>query len=205
MFVHLNFELHGSQSEERFYLGNVGIHLLSVPFVGSFGFVGLFCMLHMVLNSLLRLKPFRAQESLKVPLTILFKVPSFLLATCICALGFGLMTLVMHATPLAMHAYHFSYTQSQSILSAHFVAICAPSLLLAFLKQVLSPLRLVVLGLCYYVWASAIALYSVGFNPIKSDLLNIRAFFVKHSKPISKGNFNGTIYFSNFIAFAPVC
>ncbi len=145
------------------YLGNVGVSLFSVPFVGSFGFVGLLCMLHMALSFLLRLRPFSVKESPKVPLKTLLKEPHFLLATCACGLGSGLMTLVMHATPLAMHAYHFSYTQSQGVLAAHFVAMYAPSLFLAFLSKSLSPIRLVVLGLCCYAWASVIALCSVSF------------------------------------------
>uniref|UniRef100_UPI000EADE553 MFS transporter n=1 Tax=Helicobacter vulpis TaxID=2316076 RepID=UPI000EADE553 len=142
------------------HLGNVGVSLFSVPFVGSFGFVGLLCMLHMALSFLLRLRPFSVKESPKVPLKTLLKEPHFLLATCACGLGFGLMTLVMHATPLAMHAYHFSYTRSQGVLAAHFVAMYAPSLFLAFLSKSLSPLRLVVLGMLCYVGASVIALYS---------------------------------------------
>ncbi|WP_235852155.1 MFS transporter [Helicobacter mehlei] len=129
------------------HLGNVGVSLFSVPFVGSFGFVGLLCMLHMALSFLLRLRPFSVKESPKVPLKTLLKEPHFLLATCACGLGFGLMTLVMHATPLAMHAHGLSYVQSKSVLAA--------------LSKSLSPIRLVVLGLCCYVWASVIALCSV--------------------------------------------
>ncbi|WP_104732806.1 MFS transporter [Helicobacter salomonis] len=142
------------------HLGNVGIHLFSVPFVGSFGFVGLLCALNMAFSFFLKLKPFSAKESPKVPMKTLLKEPHFLLATCACALGFGLMTLVMNATPLAMRASHFSHTQTKSVLVAHFIAMYAPSLFLAFVSKSLSPTYLIVLGILCYVGASVIALCS---------------------------------------------
>ncbi|WP_120946062.1 MFS transporter [Helicobacter labacensis] len=145
------------------HLGNVGIHLFSVPFVGSFVFVGLLCALNLLLTLFLKLKPFSAKASSKVSFKTLCKEPHFLLATCACALGFGLMTLVMNATALAMHAHHFSYTQSQSVLVAHFVAMYAPSLFLALLVKNTSPMRLVMWGMLCYVGASVIALYSASF------------------------------------------
>ncbi|WP_233710523.1 MFS transporter [Helicobacter salomonis] len=117
------------------HLGNVGIHLFSVPFVGSFGFVGLLCVLNALSTLFLKFEPFHAKTNPKISLKTLLKEPHFLLATCACGLGFGLMTLVMHATPLAMHAYHFSYTQTKSVLVAHFIAMYAPSLFLAFVSK----------------------------------------------------------------------
>ncbi|WP_286348613.1 hypothetical protein [Helicobacter felistomachi] len=60
------------------------------------------------------------------------------------------MTLVMNATPLAMHAHGFSLVLSKSVLAAHFAAMVAPSLFLAFSKR-LSPMHLVVSGMLCYV------------------------------------------------------
>ncbi|WP_104753230.1 MFS transporter [Helicobacter salomonis] len=142
------------------HLGNVGIHLFSVPFVGSFVFAGLLCALNMAFSFFLKLKPFSAKASPKVPMKTLLKEPHFLLATCACALGFGLMTLVMNATPLVMRASHFSHTQTKSVLVAHFIAMYAPSLFLAFVSKSLSPTYLIVLGILCYVGASVIALCS---------------------------------------------
>ncbi|GMB96839.1 hypothetical protein NHP22001_14280 [Helicobacter sp. NHP22-001] len=132
------------------HLGNMGVHLFSVPFVGSFAFVGLLCALNMAFSSLLKLKPFSPKESSKVPLKTLLKEPHFLLATCACDLSFGLMTLVMSATPLAMHAHSFSLALSKSVLVMRFVEMVAPSLFLVFSKR-LSPMHLVALGMLCYV------------------------------------------------------
>jgi MFS family permease len=72
--------------------------------------------------------------------------PVFLVATSCAALGYGVMTLLMTATPLAMGFCGYPYGAAAGVISAHVVAMFAPSFFTGALIQRFGVLNLIVAG-----------------------------------------------------------
>ena len=53
--------------------------------------------------------------------------PGFIVAVTVATLGYGIMTLVMTATPLAMHAHAYSFANTAFVIEWHVLGMFAPS------------------------------------------------------------------------------
>ncbi|WP_104761118.1 MFS transporter [Helicobacter cetorum] len=142
-------------------LAHFGLHLMPTPFVGSFIFVLILCALNFLCTMFLELTPLPPKPKIKATLLECLKEPHFLRATLSCAVGFSLMTLMMNALPLSMA--HYEPQEIKNVLMWHFIAMYAPSLLLAFLVKKLNPFRLIVIGMIFYGIAGIVALMSQDF------------------------------------------
>lgn len=113
------------------------------------------------------------------PLREIIRQPLFRVAVLGATTGFGLMTLIMTATPLSMHVNdHFSLEQTASVIRAHVLGMYLPSLVTGFLIEKLGVSRLMFAGalgllaavvvglhghsLLHYWWA--LVLLGVGWN-----------------------------------------
>ena len=109
---------------------------------------------------------------------ILFQ-PVFIVAVLGATAGFGLMTLVMTATPLSMHVNDgYSLDQTANVIQAHVLAMYVPSLVAGFLIERVGVARLMFVGaigllatsivglqghtVLHYWWA--LVLLGVGWN-----------------------------------------
>ena len=73
--------------------------------------------------------------------------PVFVVAVLGATTGFGLMTLIMTATPLSMHVNdQFSLEQTASVIRAHVLGMYVPSLVTGFLIEKLGVLKLMFAG-----------------------------------------------------------
>tara|TARA_R110000782_G_scaffold24387_7_gene63559 strand:+ start:707 stop:1900 length:1194 start_codon:yes stop_codon:yes gene_type:complete len=77
----------------------------------------------------------------------ILRQPVFIVAVLGATTGFGLMTLIMTATPLSMHVNdHFSLEETASVIRAHVLGMYTPSLVTGFLIEKLGVLRLMFAG-----------------------------------------------------------
>ncbi len=77
--------------------------------------------------------------------------PQFITGTLSCALGFSVMTLVMNATPLAMHHDLYNIQESAFVLQWHFLAMYAPALFLPLLISRLSTVYIIRWGAIFFL------------------------------------------------------
>ncbi len=101
-----------------------------------------------------RLSP---QPARKLPDIV--RQPVFLVAVLGGTAGYGLMSLVMTATPLSMHV-HDGYTIEQTaiVIRAHVLGMYLPSLVSGFLIERLGVVRMMLLGICSLLATSVIGL-----------------------------------------------
>mgnify|MGYP001819058877 CR=1 FL=1 len=85
--------------------------------------------------------------------------PLFIVAVLGGTVGYGLMTLVMTATPLSMHINDgYSLEQTAAVIRAHVLGMYVPSLAAGFLIEKLGVTRLMFVGACGLLATSVIGL-----------------------------------------------
>jgi MFS family permease len=85
--------------------------------------------------------------------------PVFLVAVLGGTAGYGLMSLIMTATPLSMHVNdNFSLDQTTSVIRAHVLGMYTPSLVSGFLIKWLGVVRMMLLGACSLLATSVVGM-----------------------------------------------
>ena len=104
-------------------------HLAATEFLASYASLMLFCLLTAVVLSWLRMPDLKVDENAAAarPLLSIAMQPVFVVATLTSALGYGIMNLLMTATPLAMGVCGHPYNDAANVISAHVIAMFAPS------------------------------------------------------------------------------
>ncbi len=93
------------------------------------------------------------------PLREIVCQPVFIVAVLGATTGFGLMTLIMTATPLSMHVNdHYSLEETSSVIRAHVLGMYLPSLVTGFLIERLGVTRLMFAGAMGLLAASIVGL-----------------------------------------------
>ena len=103
--------------------------LAQPTYVASYASLFVFCLAAMAVVSFLSIpdpKEEKAGEKAR-PLAQIIRQPMFVVAASVAALGYATMNLLMTATPLAMSFCGHSYSSAASVISAHVVAMFAPS------------------------------------------------------------------------------
>lgn len=98
-------------------------------YIASYASLFVFCLIAMAIISLLAI-PEPREEAAKEParpIGAIMRQPVFIVAASVSALGFAVMNLLMTATPLAMGFCGHPYGSAASVISAHVVAMFAPS------------------------------------------------------------------------------
>lgn len=87
------------------------------------------------------------------PLGQIARQPVFLMAVAASAVSYGVMTLIMTATPVNMHLLHgFSLDETAWVIESHVIAMFLPSLFTGFLIFRLGVLRMMLIGLiCLFI------------------------------------------------------
>ena len=80
------------------------------------------------------------------PLSEIMRQPTYLVALTASMFGYGVMTLVMAATPLAMHACGFGFNHSATVIQGHSIAMFLPSFFTGSLIARFGVLRIIVIG-----------------------------------------------------------
>ena len=119
-----------------------------------------FCVVTMVILSALRFPAAKAEESHGParPLAEIMAQPVFIVAVGVAALGYGVMNLLMTSTPLAMGFCGHPYAAAASVISAHVIAMFAPSFFTGSLIQRFGVLKVMAAGMAAMAACVAIAL-----------------------------------------------
>jgi hypothetical protein len=156
-----------------------GREVLPVPFLGSFLLMSAFALLALGVQSRVRVpRPVVAAASGGRPLAAIAAQPVFAVAALSAALGYGVMNLLMTATPLAMSFCNHPYSAAAFVIEWHVVGMYAPGFFTGSLIQRYGVLRVIVAGTALvaaaigvavtgnaigYFWA-ALVLLGMGWN-----------------------------------------
>ena len=94
----------------------------------------------------------------------LLKNPGFWVAAGSAAIGYGVMSFIMTATPMSMNQMQgFSLIDTKWVIQSHILAMFLPSLISGQLIQKLGHSRMIVMGLCAYALTVALGIWNVSY------------------------------------------
>jgi len=105
------------------------------------------------------------------PLSEIVRQPVFLVAVFGAMIGYGSMTFVMTATPLAMEVCGFGFHESATVIQWHAVGMFAPSFFTGSLIQRFGVIRIMLIGVVAYVLCAIINLSGIEFLQFFSALV----------------------------------
>ncbi|MEO6623651.1 MAG: MFS transporter [Burkholderiaceae bacterium] len=138
--------------------------LLSVPFAGAYLALALVAMLAMLLVSLMKFPP--------VPPAVvgapsgrsfgeIMRQPVFVVSTLAAALGYGVMNLLMAATPLAMQVCNLPFEDAALVLQWHVIGMFAPGFFTGHLIKRFGTVQIMAVGVALNALCIAIALSGI--------------------------------------------
>ncbi|MFT5446026.1 MAG: MFS family permease [Gammaproteobacteria bacterium] len=138
-----------------------------LPYVYAGCYIAMACLCLVVLIALqgVRIPRLSAQQraSSGRPLWAIAKQPVFIVAVLAGALSYGSMVLVMTATPLAMGASGFVFTDSATVIQWHVLAMYAPSFFTGSLIQRFGVLTIILCGTVLMLTALVVGLSGIAF------------------------------------------
>lgn len=163
------------------FLASFGSTLFSVPYVGSFLFMGILASLGLLLLTRLHIPTHTSEISVHVlsrPWKKIVFQPAYLVALFSGASGFGIMVLGLTATPIAMKQYGFDLSQIALVIQLHILGRFVPSfftgklidrfgvinIMLAGILLLVAYIALVLSGVTWGFFAAALILMGIGWN-----------------------------------------
>jgi predicted MFS family arabinose efflux permease len=130
------------------------------PFLGSFLMLALFALVALVVQSRVHVPPpSLAERSGKGrPLKEIVRQPAFIVAVLAGALGYGLMNMLMTATPIAMNFCGHPFSAMALVIEWHVVAMYAPGFLTGSLIRRYGTLQIILTGVALTAISTFIAL-----------------------------------------------
>lgn len=109
--------------------GKLTRDLISPPFVASYVMLALFAVISLLLASRLDIPPLPAAVARMPgrPLREIAAQPAFIVAVLAAACGYGVMNLLMTATPLAMDICRLPFSDTAFVLEWHVIGMFVPS------------------------------------------------------------------------------
>ncbi len=138
--------------------------LFEVPFLGAYIALAVVAMLAMVCMAFIRFPAVPAKkpgDSAGRPLSEIMRQPVFIVAAAAAALSYGVMNLLMAATPLAMQVCGFSFDDAALVLEWHVIGMFAPGFFTGHLIKKFGALRIMGLGAVINLVCIAVALSGV--------------------------------------------
>jgi MFS family permease len=137
--------------------------MTAVPFAGAYFALALVALLGMALLAFIDFPPPPAKTSAGGgrPLSQIARQPAFIVAAAAGALGYGVMNLLMAATPLAMQTCGLPFSDAALVLQWHVIGMFAPGFFTGHLIKRLGSLNVMGLGLLLNVVCVLVALSGV--------------------------------------------
>jgi len=134
--------------------------LLATPFQGSLVMLALFALVALAVQSRVHVPPPSLDERTGKgrPLRAIVRQPTFVVAVLAGALGYGLMNLLMTATPIAMDFCGHPFSAAAWVIEWHVVAMYAPGFVTGSLIRRLGKLPIILAGVGLTVIAVVVAL-----------------------------------------------
>ena len=137
--------------------------LFPVPFLGAYASLIVFCLITMALLAFIRIpSPTAAERHEPVrPLSRIMAQPAFIVAVTGSALGYGVMNLLMTATPLAMGLCGHPYSSAATVIQWHVIGMFAPAFFTGSLIRRFGVLKIMLAGVVFEALCVGIALSGV--------------------------------------------
>lgn len=97
------------------------------------------------------------------PLLVIARDPRFIVAVLSSMMGYGVMTGMMAATPIAMQDCGFGFSQSATVIQAHTVSMFAPALFTGWLIQRFGVLTIIGTGALIQLGCALVAMGGIDF------------------------------------------
>lgn len=138
-------------------------NLFATPFLGSFVALAAVAAIALALQSRVEVPPpVRAQAGGRGrTLGTIMRQPAFIVAVLAAALGYGLMNLLMTATPIAMDLCGHPFSAAAITIEWHVVGMFAPGFVTGTLIRRYGVLRIIIAGAALMAIAVAVALNGV--------------------------------------------
>lgn len=138
--------------------------LTEAPFAGAYLSLAAVALVSMAVMAFMRFPPVAAPQpgaSKGRPLSVIMRQPVFIVATAGAALGYGVMNLLMAATPLAMQVCGFPFDDAALVLEWHVIGMFAPGFFTGHLIKRFGALTIMGVGVVLNLACIAIALSGV--------------------------------------------
>ena len=137
--------------------------MFAVPFLGAYASLIVFCLITMALLAFIRIpQPGAAERNEPVrPLAQIAAQPAFIVAVTGSALGYGVMSLLMTATPLAMGLCGHAYSSAALVIEWHVIGMFAPAFFTGSLIRRFGVLKVMFAGTLLEALCLAVALSGV--------------------------------------------
>ena len=141
-------------------LSRWGRDMFATPFLGSFVLLAAVALVALVVQSLVhvpRPAPLKPGEGGR-PLRVIMRQPVFIVAALSAGLGYGLMNLLMTATPLAMSFCSLPFAQAAFVIEWHVVGMYAPGFVTGGLIRRFGILNIILAGVLIMAGGAVVAL-----------------------------------------------
>jgi MFS family permease len=141
--------------------------VLGVPFAGAYLALAVVALLSMAVMAFVRFPPVPkpgAGADQGRPLSVIVRQPVFIVATAGAALGYGVMNLLMAATPLAMQVCGYPFEDAALVLEWHVIGMFAPGFFTGHLIARFGALPIMGVGVLLNIACIAIALSGVDLH-----------------------------------------
>jgi MFS family permease len=140
--------------------------LTEVPFMGAYLALSIVALLSMAVLAFITFPPAPAQKANDDgrPLREIMRQPTFMVAAVCGALGFGVMNLLMAATPLAMQQCSLPFSDVALVLEWHVIGMFAPGFFTGHLIKRFGVLPIMGVGVVLNAVCIAIALSGVDLH-----------------------------------------
>jgi len=141
-------------------------NLTTIPFAGAYLALAGVALLAMLLLSGIRFPPVPAQtaHSGGRPLGVIMRQPAFIVAAAAGALGYGVMNLLMAATPIAMQVCGLPFSDTALVLQWHVIGMFAPGFFTGHLIRRFGTLPVMGVGLGLNILCVMVALSGVSLH-----------------------------------------
>lgn len=141
----------------------LGRDLFATPFQGSFLILAAFALVALAVQSQVHVPPpvHDERSGRGRPLGQIARQPTFIVAVLAGALGYGLMNLLMTATPIAMDFCGHPFAAAALVIEWHVVGMYAPGFLTGSLIRRFGTLRIILAGVGLTALATFVALNGI--------------------------------------------
>ncbi len=139
-------------------------HVTEVPFAGAYTALAVIALLGTAVISLIEFPPPPAKKSQAGggrPLSVIMRQPVFIVSTAAAALGYGVMNMLMAASPIAMKLHGHPFHEAALVLEWHVIGMFAPGFFTGRLIQRFGVIRILFAGVALNLLCIGIALSGV--------------------------------------------
>ena len=146
--------------------------LVDAPFAGAYLALAVVALMAMALLAFVNFPPAPAQAAAKGgrSLSEIMRQPVFIVAAAAGALGYGVMNLLMAATPIAMQVCGLPFSDVAWVLEWHVIGMFAPGFFTGHLIKRFGALPIMAIGLVLNIFCVLIALSGVEFQQFLAAL-----------------------------------